>query len=170
MELWLIAKAVMDLTGHLLAFALLLACAVKWQRSKVAASLPMIWVVLILLLHASFFLSRTDRPTCFSGATVVDSCICCRECHQFRPHRMVRLPSCGRTETPCRGFLAAFAIASGFRFCPSVEWGNDVFEPANEHGIASLLVPPTFVRKCTQRVSKAGIPSVLGLWSFDLWK
>jgi hypothetical protein len=59
MELWLIAKAVMDLTGHLLAFALLLACAVKWQRSKVAASLPMIWVVLILLLHASFFHALT---------------------------------------------------------------------------------------------------------------
>ena len=59
MEIWFMAKAVMDLTGHLLAFSLLLASAVKWQRSRVAASLPVIWVALVVLLHAPFFQALT---------------------------------------------------------------------------------------------------------------
>ncbi len=55
------AKAVMDLTGHLLIFALLLACGVKWQQSRIAASLPVIWVVLVLLMHPPFFQALTVK-------------------------------------------------------------------------------------------------------------
>ena len=59
MEFWFATKAVMDVTSHLLLFALLLACAVKWQRSLVAASLPVIWVAFVLVGHAPFFQSLT---------------------------------------------------------------------------------------------------------------
>ena len=59
MDFWITAKAVMDLLCHLLIFALLLACRVKWQQSRVAASLPVIWVVLILLMWPPFFQAFT---------------------------------------------------------------------------------------------------------------